>query len=133
MMNELKKRKEATKRAAKADLLKSGIVQFRIELDLLDELYKLAESRRMRMGGMVRQWVLERLNDEREGHSVYQTESFIAEPSATYKTGRPVKTKLAKSVPKSYSDICSRLDAVERQLAQIRSPQNRSQRKSSSK
>lgn len=130
--SELKRRKEATKQAAKADLLKSGIVQFRLELDLLRELYELAETRRMRMGGMVRQWVLERLNDERKGHSVYQKGSFIAESSANYKIGEAVVNN-SKNAQQAYTEICTRLEAVERQLANVISSQKRRLRKSSSK
>ena len=64
---ELARRKKATIRNARAELVKSGIVQFRIEPERLQQLYDLADARKLRVGAMVREWVNERMDAEQQG------------------------------------------------------------------
>ncbi len=106
---ELKRRKDATRRAAKEELLKSGIVQFRVESSVLEDLYELAESKRVRMGGMVRQWVLDRLSREKNGSAQDQkSQSFVAKAAADYTVDRSAKSQSGSR------DLSKRVSALEK-------------------
>jgi antitoxin component of RelBE/YafQ-DinJ toxin-antitoxin module len=52
-------RKEATERVNK-----DALVQFRIEPQIMDQLYTEASKLGLPVGAMVRMWVLERLNQK---------------------------------------------------------------------
>ncbi len=55
-------RTERVTKAAQAELAKSGIVQFRVEPAILQRLYDLAHERKIRLSTMLRDWVVEKLD-----------------------------------------------------------------------
>jgi hypothetical protein len=55
-------RTERVTKAAQAELAKSGIVQFRVEPALLQRLYDLAHDKKIRLSAMLRNWVVEKLD-----------------------------------------------------------------------
>jgi hypothetical protein len=64
---ELQKRKTAMAARAKAEIAKSGIVQFRFEPANILKLYEASAKCKKPVGTMVREWVLERLQQEHGG------------------------------------------------------------------
>ncbi len=61
MKNKEDKTERVTK-AAQAELAKSGIVQFRVEPAILQRLYDLAHDKKIRLSTMLRDWVVEKLD-----------------------------------------------------------------------
>ncbi len=61
---ELKKRSERMTKDAQALVAKRGIMQFRAEPEDILALYNLAVKRDQRVSTMIREWVLERLEQE---------------------------------------------------------------------
>lgn len=66
--SELSKRKRETLLQARAEVAKTGIVQFRIDEESIQRLYACAAELKKPIGTMAREWVLERLAEE-EGRS----------------------------------------------------------------
>lgn len=65
---ELSKRKRETLLKARAEVAKTGIVQFRIDEESIQRLYDRASELKKPIGTMAREWVLQRLAAE-EGRS----------------------------------------------------------------
>ncbi len=65
---ELSKRKRQTLLQARAEVAKTGIVQFRIDEESVQKLYDRASLVKKPVGTMAREWVLERLAEE-DSHS----------------------------------------------------------------
>jgi hypothetical protein len=65
---ELSRRKSETLLQARAEVAKTGIVQFRIDEESIQRLYVRASELKKPIGTMAREWVLERLAEE-EGRS----------------------------------------------------------------
>lgn len=65
---ELSRRKRETLLQARAEVAKTGIVQFRIDEESIQRLYDRARELKKPIGTMAREWVLERLAAE-EGRS----------------------------------------------------------------
>ena len=63
--NEIDKRKTALRRAASEQLAKDEQVNFRIEERTIRELQELSSRRGRPLGTMIREWVLERLTQEK--------------------------------------------------------------------
>ena len=61
---QLEKRKAEMTARAKAELAKTEIVQFRLDRKSIMILFKLTEKYRKPLGAMVREWVLERMQQE---------------------------------------------------------------------
>jgi len=59
---ELEKRKAEMAAAARTEIAKSGFIQFRLEPANILKLYKEAAKSKKPVGTMVREWVLEHLN-----------------------------------------------------------------------
>jgi hypothetical protein len=62
---ELKRRSERMTKEAQAAVAKRGIMQFRAESQDILALYNLAVKRSQPISTMIREWVLERLEQER--------------------------------------------------------------------
>lgn len=69
---ELSKRKRETLLQARAEVAKTGMVQFRIDEESIQRLYDRASELKKPIGTMVREWVLERLAAE-DGRSTSAT------------------------------------------------------------
>ena len=67
---ELDRRKAQMTARAKAEIAKSGIVQFRLEPANILKLYEASVHNKKPVGTMVREWVLERLNQPTQTHIV---------------------------------------------------------------
>jgi len=65
---ELSTRKKETLLQARAEVAKTGIVQFRIDEESMQKLYARASKLKKPVGTMAREWMLERLDAE-EGRS----------------------------------------------------------------
>ncbi len=77
---ELARRKMLTIKNARAELVKSGIVQFRIEPEKLEILYDLADSKKVRISSLVRDWVNERMHIEQsKGRKTKQCDHYLEE------------------------------------------------------
>jgi hypothetical protein len=61
-MKKKEHRTERVTKAAQTELAKSGIVQFRVEPAILQRLYDLAHEKKIRLSTMLRDWVVEKLN-----------------------------------------------------------------------
>jgi hypothetical protein len=61
---ELKKRKAELKKIVHAEILKREVMQFRLEPENIDKLYRLAASKRKPVGTLVREWIIDRINAE---------------------------------------------------------------------
>ena len=57
-------RREKTMRAAQKELAKSGNLQIRIEEAILNRVYELANKKGIRYTTMVRDWIVEKLDDD---------------------------------------------------------------------
>ena len=90
---ELSRRKRETLQQARAEVAKTGIVQFRIDEDSIQRLYARANELKKTIGTMAREWVLERLAEE-EGRS------------------SRVTTKLYEDIITSINSRFDRLEAV---------------------
>lgn len=90
---ELSRRKRETLQQARAEVAKTGIVQFRIDEDSIQRLYARANELKKPIGTMAREWVLERLAEE-EGRS------------------SRVTTKLYEDIITSINSRFDRLEAV---------------------
>lgn len=113
---ELARRKARLGEDARAELVKSGIVQFRVEPAVLEELCDLSDVKRMRMGGMVREWVLDRLKKERagyEGLSLKEKKSGLAEKGSAYESSSDLR--------RAYEDMSQRLFKLETIVTQLAS------------
>ena len=62
---ELKRRSERMTKEAQAAVAKRGIMQFRIDPEVILAFYDLATKRNQQVSTMIREWVLERLEQER--------------------------------------------------------------------
>ncbi len=77
---ELKKRKASLGQEAHAALVKSGVVHFRLEPHNIERIYEVAATRKIRMGQMVREWVLERLEAEMNaGEKLHDSSLLVSE------------------------------------------------------
>lgn len=55
---------------ARRDLAKSQIINFRLDPDNVMRLFEVADRKRKALGPMIREWVLERLDQEQEEASL---------------------------------------------------------------
>jgi hypothetical protein len=62
---ELARRKRELTAAARTSIAKSEVLQFRLEPDSILEIYEIASEKKLPVGTMLRQWVLERVDVER--------------------------------------------------------------------
>jgi hypothetical protein len=63
--DDVKKRSERMTKEAQAAVAKRGLMQFRADPDVILALYSIATKRKLRISTMLREWVLERLEQER--------------------------------------------------------------------
>jgi hypothetical protein len=61
---QLKKRKAELRIVARQQLSKTEVMRFRLDPDNIISLCKIAERKKMNLGAMVRDWVLERMRYE---------------------------------------------------------------------
>lgn len=108
---ELKKRKASLGQEAHAALVKSGVVHFRLEPHNVERIYEVAATRKIRMGQMVREWVLERLDAEMNAGGRMHDKSMVVSDviSPTLKKSR--MDNLDKD------DLLMRLKLLERLLS----------------
>jgi hypothetical protein len=60
----LQKRIEKTKADARQRVVKRGIMHFRADEEMMDQLLKVAQFKKLPVGSMVRSWVAEKLRKE---------------------------------------------------------------------
>lgn len=60
----LQKRIERTKTEARKEAIKRGIMHFRADEEMMEQLLKVADYKKLPTGSMVRSWVAERLRRE---------------------------------------------------------------------
>lgn len=61
---ELQKRKTELKKMVRADIVRREVMQFRLEPESIEKLYKIAVTKRKPIGTMIREWINERINAE---------------------------------------------------------------------
>jgi hypothetical protein len=61
---ELQRRIEKTKVEARKEAIKRGIMHFRADEEMMEQLLKVADYKKLPTGSMVRSWVAERLRKE---------------------------------------------------------------------
>jgi hypothetical protein len=66
---ELQKRKTEMTRRARRDIAKTEIIQFRLDKSSILKLYELAEKNKKHVGTMVREWVLEKIENKQDKDS----------------------------------------------------------------
>lgn len=59
-----KKRIERTKADARLRVIKRGIMHFRCDEEMMDQLLQVAKYKKLPVGSMVRSWVAEKLRSE---------------------------------------------------------------------
>lgn len=60
----LKKRIEKTKSEARTRVIKRGIMHFRCDEEMMEQLLQVAHYKKLPVGSMVRSWVAEKLRQE---------------------------------------------------------------------
>jgi hypothetical protein len=60
----LQKRIEKTKAAARSRVIKRGIMHFRCDEEMMEQLLQVAQYKKLPVGSMVRSWVAEKLRKE---------------------------------------------------------------------
>jgi hypothetical protein len=60
----LQKRIEKTKAEARSRVVKRGIMHFRCDEEMMDQLLQVAQYKKLPVGSMVRSWVAEKLRVE---------------------------------------------------------------------
>ncbi len=63
---ELKKRKAELKKIVHAEIIKREVMQFRLEPENIDRLYRIAAQKRKPAGTLVREWIIDRIDDEQK-------------------------------------------------------------------
>ena len=76
---ELKRRKAELKKIAHAEIIKREVMQFRLEPENIEKLYRIAAQKRKPVGTLVREWMIERINTE----PISKTGKSIARDSGT--------------------------------------------------
>jgi len=61
---QLKERMDKLKASARAEVAKTEVMHFRMDAPSIEQLYVLAGQKKMPVGALVRQWVLERMQLE---------------------------------------------------------------------
>ena len=62
--DELQKRKDELKQIVHADIVRREVMQFRLEPDNIEKLYRIATEMRKPVGTLVREWITDRINSE---------------------------------------------------------------------
>jgi hypothetical protein len=62
--DELQKRKDELKQIVHADIVRREVMQFRLEPDNIEKLYRIAANKRKPVGTLVREWITDRINSE---------------------------------------------------------------------
>lgn len=61
---QLKRRKAELKKIVHAEIIKREVMQFRLEPENIEKLYRIAAQKRKPVGTLVREWIVERINLE---------------------------------------------------------------------
>lgn len=61
---ELQKRKAELKKMVHADVVRREVMQFRLEPESIEKLYKIAVKKRKPIGTIIREWINERIEAE---------------------------------------------------------------------
>jgi hypothetical protein len=104
---ELTKRKAEMVARARSEVAKTEVVQFRLDAPNIEKLYSYAATNKVALSALVREWVLDRLEQE-------TTEQLASPANHTYDAGEAYLTK-----PTAGTELAACLDAINRRLLSV--------------
>ncbi len=108
---QLQKRKLEMAARSRESIAKKELVQFRLDADKIVDLYEIAADKGMLMGTMLRQWVIERMDDEQAVVRKHTDEPAVKESRSNRNISNLADevTKLTRQL----STLKTRLDKIE--------------------
>jgi hypothetical protein len=96
---------------SRESIAKKELVQFRLDADKIVDLYEIAADKGMLMGTMLRQWVIERMDDEQAVVRKHTDEPAVKESRSNRNISNLADevTKLTRQL----STLKTRLDKIE--------------------
>ncbi len=96
---ELKKRKAELKKLVHAEIVRREVLQFRLEPENIDRLYRIAAKKRKPVGTLIREWMIEKINLEAQETNIYQA------VTPDYLLLNVIRDKLQSGLEKSLEEI----------------------------
>lgn len=101
--DELQRRKAELKKMVHADVVKREVMQFRLEPENIERLYKVALKKRKPVGTLIREWVSQRIESELGGQMQGTTDAEA--------------TSLDLAIERLRSDLRAPLDEIKERIS----------------
>lgn len=107
---ELKRRKAELKKIVHAEMIKREVMQFRLEPENIEKLYRIAAQKRKPVGTLVREWIVERINLE----AMSKTGKSVALDTGSLLTAFDLAiNKLRSEIQQPLTELSKRMGIVE--------------------